>query len=284
MKYYRKKKETKTKRIMLAAVIFIAAGSLVFVLFSVKGAAKLSNITSLAVDPIVSLFRNTKTWITEGFESFSNNKELIKENKELRDRISEQEAKNLLVELYKDEIDEYKQLLNLQKELYNFQLIYANAIYTTIGNLQTGMTINKGIGDGVAKGMPVLYGDKLLGIVESVDLISARVRTLYEKDFTVIARNSVNHEILRVRGDSTAYLNQLLICDYMPLRSGTKVGDTIETSVLGEVYPDSIKIGTVEKIDYDSDGLPVKAYIRPYIDPNVIDAVYVLSYKELEGE
>ena len=157
-------------------------------------------------------------------------------------------------------------------------------MFSTVGNLQTGLTIDKGISSGVTKGMPVLFGDKLLGITKASDLISSRVRTIFEKDFAMIAINTQNHEIVRVRGNSTAYLSELMICDYLPLRSEIKVGDPIETSILGDIYPNSIKVGIVEKIEYDRDGIPVRAYIRPYIDPRDIDIVSVLRYKKIEGE
>ena len=284
MKYTRKKKSRKAKkRLTFILVVFLLA-VIITVLFSIKGAAKVSNITTLIIDPVISIYENTTEWISDSFNAFSTNQDIISENKELKEKLLELESKQLLIDIYEDEIDDYKLLLDLQNELFDFEIINAKILFTTVGNLQTGLTIDKGISSGVNKGMPVLFGDKLLGITRTSDLISSRVRTIFEKDFAVIAINTQNHEILRVRGNSTAYLSELMVCDYLPLRSEIKIGDSIETSILGGVYPNAIKIGIVEKIEYDRDGIPVKAYIRPYIDPKDIDFVSVLRYKRIEGE
>ena len=284
MKYTKKRKSRKAKKRLTFILIVFFAAVIITVLFSVKGAAKISNITTLIINPVISVYKNTTDWISDSINAFSTNRDIIEENEDLKEKLLELESKQLLIKIYEDEIDDYKQLLDLQKELYDFEVVTAKILFSTVGNIQTGLTIDKGISDGIEKGMPVLFGDKLLGVTRNSDLISSRVRTIFEKDFAIIAINAENHEILRVRGDSTAYLSELMICDYLPLRSEIKVGDSIETSILGDVYPNAIKIGIVDKIEYDRDGIPVKAYIRPYIDPRDIDLVCVLRYKKLEGE
>ena len=284
MKYTKKRKSRKTKkRLTLILVVFFIA-VIITVLFSVKGAAKISNITTLIVNPIIQVYKNTTDWISDSFKAFTTNKNIIDENEELKEKLVRLETQQLLIKIYEDEIDDYKLLLDFQKDLSNFEIVTAKIIFSTVGNLQTGLTIDKGISSGIDKGMPVLFGNKLLGVTKDSDIISSRVRTIFEKDFAIIAINARNHEVLRVRGNSTAYLSNLMVCDYLPLRSEIKIGDSIETSTLGDVYPNAIKIGVVEKIEYDRDDLPVKAYIRPYIDPKNIDIVCVLRYKEIEGE
>lgn len=284
MKYYGRRRKKRRNRIIAAAISLFLISAVIFVLISVAGAAKISNITSLVLKPVVSLYRNVKESISDSFNAFSENKKIIEENRMLGDRVRELEAEMILMDVYMREIDEYKELLSLQKELSDFDLITAKVVFTTFGNLQTGLTINIGASKNIEKGMPVIYGDKLLGIIRDVDMVSARVRTIYENDFAIIARNAANGEILRVRGNSTAYFRQLLICDYLPLRSEIKEGDLVETSVLGETYPDSIRIGIVDSIEYDRDGMPVKAFLKPCIDPRKIDTVYVLRYKETDHE
>ncbi len=284
MKYSRKRKKIRLRRLFLLISGLLAVIAVIFVLFTVNGAAKLSNMTSLIVAPVIDLYKGVQARLSDTFDSFKENKDLIEENRILKQRLEELEAESLLIEIYKEENESYKQLLNLQMELIQFELISAKIVYKTAGNIQSGITINKGVPKGIVKGMPVLSGDNLFGIVRDSDLLTARVRTIFEKDFAVVARNARNHEILRVRGDSTAYLNMLLVCDYLPLRSDIRIGDIIETSILGEIYPDSIKIGVVESIESDRDGIPLKAYIKPFVEPEKVDTVYVLDFKELEDE
>jgi rod shape-determining protein MreC len=284
MRYTRKRKKIRLRRLFLLVAILLVAITVVFVLFTVNGAARISNLTSVIVAPVVNLYRGVQGRLSDTLDSFSENKGLIEENRILKQRLEELEAQNLLIDIYREENESYKQLLNLQMELIQFELISAKILYKTAGNIQSGITINKGVPKGIVKGMPVLSGDKLFGIVKGSDLLTARVMTIFEKDFAVIARNARNHEILRVRGDSTAYFNMLLVCDYLPLRSDIQIGDIIETSILGEIYPNSIKIGVVESIEHDRDGIPLKAYIRPFVEPEKVDTVYVLDFKELENE
>lgn len=280
----RKKRKKKTLRVIIVSTALVLAILFIVLLFTVDGFSRPSNIVSVVVNPVISLINNTFSGTTDRFKAFKSNKDLIRENNELKQQIEQLNAKLILADVYLEEINEYKELLNLQKELLLFELISAKIVFSTVGNVQTGLTINKGVSAGIRPGMPVLFGDKLLGIVKDSDLISARVRTIYEKDFSIIARNTNNHELYRIRGDSTAYRRQSLICDYLPVRSEIKVGDILETSALGDTYPNSIKIGVVERIDHDRDGIPVKAYVRPYIDPRQIDFVFVLNYKDSDGE
>lgn len=114
--------------------------------------------------------------------------------------------------------------------------------------LLSRLTLNRGERDGVRRFMPATVPAGLVGQVTEVDGGGAVVTTILDPDsrvgITVAGPDgkpkggrglAVGAPPDRMRGK-------------LPLTVDVKVGDQILTSNLGGVYPDGIKVGTVEKV------------------------------------
>ncbi|MBS5280431.1 MAG: rod shape-determining protein MreC, partial [Butyricicoccus pullicaecorum] len=64
---------------------------------------------------------------------------------------------------------------------------------------------------------------------------------------------------------------------YLDPDSGVVIGDTVETSGRGGVFPKGIMIGTVERVMIEENGMDNYAVIRPFVDPATVTDVYVIT-------
>ena len=66
----------------------------------------------------------------------------------------------------------------------------------------------------------------------------------------------------------------------IPIDSEIKEGDIILTSGLGGMYPQEIRIGEVVSVEVDSVGIMKKAIVKPYVDFNKLEELFVVVPKE----
>ena len=59
-----------------------------------------------------------------------------------------------------------------------------------------------------------------------------------------------------------------------------KKGDVVATSMLGNSYPDGIRIGEVISVEEDKVKVMKTAVIKPYINFNKLQQVFVVSPKD----
>jgi rod shape-determining protein MreC len=142
------------------------------------------------------------------------------------------------------------------------------------------VTINKGSSDGVAVDDPVVNGQGLIGKVKSVSDGNAVVMLLTDQDFGVSAtapRRGEPGSITPIPGAGGD-----LLFDLVDNAEEIRKGDLIVTAGtssarLPSVYPRSILIGTVKRID-DGDGeLDRRIHVAPAADLLRLDIVQVLT-------
>ena len=66
----------------------------------------------------------------------------------------------------------------------------------------------------------------------------------------------------------------------IPIESAIKEGDKILTSGLGEMYPKEIRIGEVISVEVDNVGIMKRAVVKPYVDFNKLEELFVVVPKE----
>ncbi len=185
------------------------------------------------------------------------------ENKELLARIA------ILSELEKEnEVLKQALEIGLEKEP---ELILARVTSKDIS--QDSVLVNKGEKDGVAEGMIVITGQKiLLGRVGSVYNSFSEIVLISNKDSSFGARIPGRDidGVIRGRGSSNLSL------DLIPREKEIFENDVVITSVLGGVYPQGLLVGQVKTIK-KSDVDPFQsAEIKPAIEINGLDYLFII--------
>jgi rod shape-determining protein MreC len=142
------------------------------------------------------------------------------------------------------------------------------------------VTINKGSSDGVAVDDPVVNGQGLVGKVKSVSDGNAVVMLLTDQDFGVSAlapRRGEPGSITPIAGAGGDLLFDL-VDNAEEVRKGDLIVTAGTSSVrLPSVYPRSILIGTVKRIDIGEGELDRRIHVAPAADLLHLDIVQVLT-------
>jgi rod shape-determining protein MreC len=133
--------------------------------------------------------------------------------------------------------------------------------------------LNRGARDGVARGMPVITGQGLVGRVLSVSANAAEVMLITAPASAVSARIQSSRANGSIVGDIDASLSMQLL----PLDIPIQIGDVIITSGLGGNFPPDVLVGQVSAVQLDSSGLFQVATVRSLINFDLLEQVLVIT-------
>jgi len=119
-----------------------------------------------------------------------------------------------------------------------------------------------------------LYG--LVGKTTNVLGNTITVELLTSPNCRVAARDQNTRALGIIRWER----GQNLLLDNVPLRDSINVGDTVISSGLGGLFPVGLPIGVIEKIDIPKRGFFKRITVRPFVNFNRLDEVFIL--KEME--
>ena len=213
------------------------------------------NVLKNAVNVISTPFRYIALKIGEGYRGFEhylkNIDSLYEENESLRDNIDDLEAE---LEKYKgasEENERLREYLNIIKTHPDLSMIEALVTGSSGENFITFLTLNKGSGDGVELGMPIIVSQGLVGSVCEVGYSWCRVRVISEASSGVGAYVKRSGEVGVLSGIVPNKDGISCTLEYIDENADIKIGDSIYTSGMGSNYPRDIYIGKVTAIDVD---------------------------------
>jgi rod shape-determining protein MreC len=252
-------------------------------------ATQRTNITFLE-----KMIRDTYVPLQSGVSSFRNNWDgwtaVFSDKRHLQQQVKLLETENSQLSMENQSLQEYKQeSFRLRKMLNfdnanreNYDLLPAHLIARSPNNWYESIIIDRGSRQGVKKGMPVISSGGLVGRVGSVSENSAQVSLITDREMAVgaiIQKTRETNGIVEGLGDS----NELRMIN-IPYYSKINEGDRIISSGLSATYPPGINIGTVTEITREPNGLLLVAMIKPTVDFNKLEEVFVITgYHPVEG-
>jgi rod shape-determining protein MreC len=208
-----------------------------------------------AINTVTLPFRYVGLKFNEAIEGFSKYFQSIdalnEENSSLREEIAELESSLADMEATKDENARLREYLDVKKTYPNFSLADALIIGTESENYSTFLTLDRGYGDGVEVGMPVIVKSGLVGSVCEVGYSWCRVRVITEASSGVGAYVERNGELGVVSGDISLKDTGECKLTYLSEDADIEVGDLIYTSGIGSVYPRGLLVGRVTEVGID---------------------------------
>ena len=148
-------------------------------------------------------------------------------------------------------------------------------------NFEQSIEINRGAGDGVVVGQPVVSGGGLIGKVTSVSTNLATVDLIDDPSFTVGVRVVRTGVVGAASGLGQG--NPLQIED-VNVGAGVKRGDALVTSGLQvEDFPPGIPVGTVASVSSPPGGLQLEISANPYANLVNLQFVRVLLWSPQTG-
>ena len=209
---------------------------------------------------------------------FQNTNSLKESNQILQEQVAQLSYDNNILEQYRDENKELKELLQLAERYKKYPSQGANIISKDPGNWYKVFIIDQGTKEGFNQDDAVLSGGGLVGHIVESGPLSSKVLSINDDRSSVSAAVLRTGEIGILKGDIE--LTGQGFCRFdIDSQSEVIKGDQIITSHLSEIYPPGITIGIVEEIIISKNGLTQHAYVRPVVDFKHLKQVLILKTK-----
>lgn len=240
-----------------------------------------SQLAGMIVAPIQKLVTTIGNKINDSYDYAFQYDQMKQENAALKVRISELEQRERDAAVAIEENDRLRALLGIKERNRDFQLEIAEIIARSAGSEAMTVTIDKGIDAGIEVGDCVITEEGMVGYVASVAPTYAEVTTVIDTDMQAGALITRTREIAVAEGDYEMMKDGLLRLSYLKKDADVVIGDTIETSGRGGIFPKGIMIGTIERIIPEDHGISNYAVVKPFVDIADVRSVSVITSFEV---
>ena len=273
----------KKKRLSSKYLLMILSGVCVVAIFTslvlnISG-GPLNSIAGYVFVPMQEGINNAGSWLSSKANDFKTLGEVLTENKELKSQIDDLTTQLNKTKLAQYDLDNYRQLLDLDDQYADFDKIAAHVIAMDGTNWFSTFTIDKGSKQGIAKGMNVLAGSGLVGIVTDVGPNYAKVRSIIDDSSNVSAMVLTTKDNFNVSG-SLMSMNKDKVLPFTELRdenNKVKQGDPVVTSYVSDQYQQGLLIGYIYSIEDNPNNLTKSGYITPVVDFQHLQEVLVIT-------
>ena len=229
---------------------------------------------SITTSPITYLINLPVNLFSESKDSFITKallKEKIKNLEEIVYNLSIQAQEN---ELIKAENKLLRNILKIQKD---FGIIGKNAeiILPEVRNGYSIITINKGLGNNIKNGAPVINHKGLVGQIINTSENYSEIRPITSKTYAVPAIMNNGKENVILYGNGNGELEIPLF----PASSSIQINDTFITSGIDDIYPKGINIGRVTEIKPTKSPKFNCITVKPFSQPTTFSQITVLKIK-----
>lgn len=214
------------------------------------------------------------SFIQEEWKSIRTYRDLKQKNEELLLENTRLALENSAMYEMRFENERLRELIGF-KQRKEIGLIAARVIVRNISGFINGLVLDIGQEDSVAKNMPLVVTDGLVGKIYQVGKKHSIGHLLLDRNFRVsakIQRSRVNG-ILSWEGGEFCLLNEV------PKRSDIQIGDSVITSGYGEIFPPGLRIGRVISVTESPRGLFMNIKVKPSANFEKLEEVFVVVEK-----
>jgi rod shape-determining protein MreC len=172
--------------------------------------------------------------------------------------------------------------LDIKEENPDFEFESASIIARDSADMYYSFVIGKGTNAGISVNDPVIYGKYLVGVVSSVKLNTAVVKTILDPEVNAGAYDIQSREYGYVTTSNSLSADGKCMLPGLKKTTSITGGSVICTSGIGGIYPKDLIIGTVEEVLNDTQTVSVYAVINPGV--KIADLQDVFIIKSFDGQ
>ncbi|GAB5465875.1 MAG: hypothetical protein Kapaf2KO_13110 [Candidatus Kapaibacteriales bacterium] len=212
-------------------------------------------------------------WVQSQFSWIPNPVALRKENAALREQnmyLSTEVTKSRKAIV---ENEKMREMLAF-KETTDEPIISSEVVGKSTVELRNYITLDRGLSDGVTRGMPVRTPGGLVGTVISSDDRYSLVELLTNRNVKVavqIQRSGIDGIMTWLGGETFKIKN-------IPDSYDVQVEDYVYTSSFSNKYPDNIPVGVVKKVEKPQGELFLDIEIKPNADFATLNEVFIIKH------
>ncbi len=216
-------------------------------------------------------------WLGNRRQELVTVRQLNAENEELKSQIEQLTEENTILTQERYELNELRQLFDLDSEYTSYEKVGARIIAKDTGNWYTSFVIGKGSDDGLELDMNVIAGGGLVGRISSIGPNWARVTSIVSDGSHVSGQMLSTGDTLIVSGNLELMEEGLIEFSQLKSEEGAvSVGDKIVTSQISDKYLPGLLIGYVKEISRDNNNLTQSGYLLPVVDFEHLSEVLVI--------
>ncbi|GLB25847.1 hypothetical protein LXJ15735_20880 [Lacrimispora xylanolytica] len=200
-----------------------------------------------------------------------------KENKEMKDIITQLTEENTRLQSEELELNRLRKLYGLDQQYGQYEKVGARVIANDSSNWFQVFRIDKGSKDGIAVNMNVMAGGGLVGIVTDVGANYATVRSIIDDSSRVSSMAMQSGDSCIVAGDLTLFKEGRLRITNVLKDSDLKNGDKIVTSNISSVFLPGLLVGYAADITNDSNNVTKSGYLVPAAEFDSLQEVLVIT-------
>jgi rod shape-determining protein MreC len=239
--------------------------------------AAVKTMVGNVVSPMQRGINTVGTAISDKMELLASKKSLLEENTKLKDEIDQLSYANKVLTGENSELENYRQLYDLDKKYPDYPKVAAKVISRDGNNWFDVFYIDKGKEDGVDVDMNVISGNGLVGIVSEAGKHYAKVRAIIDDKSSVSAMFEKTGETCIVKGNMESIYNGYIDVQMISNSAEVEEGDEIVTSHISDKYLQGISVGYVKDVTEDSSGLTKTAHLEPVVNFDQLETVLVIT-------
>ncbi|MBL4765557.1 MAG: rod shape-determining protein MreC [Colwellia sp.] len=228
------------------------------------------------VSPLQYLANTPKQLMTWASTNITTRQQLMTENQQYRLNELGFHEQAMQLDILKQENERLRSLLAspLRSEI---KKMVAEVISVDSDPYSHQIVINRGAGDGVYEGQPVLDALGVVGQILHIGQTSSRVILITDISHAVPVR--VQRNGLRLLASGSGKIDRL-IHNFVPQSADIKTGDLLVTSGLGGKYPEGYPVAKVSFVSNDESREFVRVFSTPVAQIDRLRYLLLLSEKE----
>lgn len=136
--------------------------------------------------------------------------------------------------------------------------------------------LNKGSSQGIKNTSVLVVPSGLVGRIVDVSLLSSQAILLTDPESRVTAMTLTSRAQGIVEGNG----NEKLKLRYLNLDDPVQVGEIVVTSGLSDIFPKGLRVGRIEAVQRDPDGLHLSATVKPAVRFSKVEEMLCLEPSE----
>lgn len=238
----------------------------------------LNAVVGYVVVPFQQGIGRLGAWLSNRSEELVQIRDLLEENERLKAQIAALTEENTLLQQDKYELNQLRELVELDEQYGSYNKVGARIIGRDTGNWYSSFVIDKGTNDGLAVDMNVIAGGGLVGRITSVAPNWSKVTAIISDDSNVSGKTLSTEDNLIVSGDLQMMAdNCITFGQLVDSQNKVVVGDKVVTSDISDKFLPDILIGYINSIDMDANNLTKSGLLTPAVDFEHLSEVLVIT-------
>lgn len=261
------------KTLIIAGVVVLAAGGIIALsVTTMRGRSAVGTGAIPVIAPIQGIVSNAVYFLKDIWNHYFFLVATAKQNDELKRELAiASDQNNQCKETALANI-RLRYLLEFRKKTGTDQIVVAEVIARDPSPWFNSLIIDKGLKDGISKGLPVVVYEGIAGVVTEVSHRYSKVQLIVDRNTAVDALVQRS----RARGIAKGNGSGQCLFQYIPRKHDVEVGDTLISSGLDGIFPKGLRVGEVSVVNKSGSGIFQEVIVTPYADLEKLEEVIVI--------